>query len=244
MEQFFFFPNPAELARQFAENFRHWLDQQPPGPVTVCLSGGSTPTRIFELWASDYAEVIDWSRVHFFWGDERCVPPDSSESNYGTAKRLWLEPVGIPAANIHPMPAWLEPNLACELYEQEILKFVSDKPHHGPCFDLILLGMGTDGHIASLFPHQLELIHSQRICEIAEHPDSGQRRITLTGTVINQARRIAFLITGQDKQPVFRVYRQQLPGWDQLPISHVRGERIDFFLEDCVSSAAGIREKQ
>lgn len=243
MEQFFFFSNPAELARRFAEDFCQWMDQQGPGPITVCLSGGSTPVRIFELWASDYAKAIDWSRIHFFWGDERCVPPESPESNYGTAKRIWLDPVGIPAANIHPMPAWLEPNLACELYEQEIRKFVPDPSDGFPCFDLILLGMGTDGHIASIFPQQLELIHSHRICETAEHPDSGQRRITLTGTVINRARRIVFLITGKDKQPVFKVYRQQLAGWDRLPISHIRGPQIDFFLEDCLAFGEEIREQ-
>ena len=200
--------------------------------MTVALSGGSAPKLLFELWASQYSDTIDWNRIHFFWGDERCVAAEDSESNYGTAKRLWLDPVGIPDTNVHPVQGESDPPTERLRYEKEIKQYVSSNAEGLPEFDLILLGMGTDGHTASIFPHQNQFLKSTKICEVATHPQSGQQRITLTGPVINAAKHVAFLITGADKANVLEQVILKSGDWESYPASHVAAQEVDFYLDD------------
>jgi 6-phosphogluconolactonase len=189
------FDSPLQLAAAFAADFAAWVDESPAN-MSVCLSGGSTPKLLFSYWASN--PVFDWSRVHFFFGDERCVSPDDPESNFGAADELFFQPAAVPQANIHRIRGEADPVLESIRYAEEIDSLVRNE-NQRPQFDLIMLGMGADGHTASIFPDQMQLMDSSRVCEVAVHPQTRQRRVTLTGDVIANAKRIAFLVTGQDK---------------------------------------------
>lgn len=187
---------PQQVAEDFAHYFAGWAKGKPK--ITVALSGGSTPKVLFRLWAEQYRNNIAWEKVHFFWGDERCVPPDDEESNFKMANDLFFSRVKIPEANIHRIRGEADPEEEARRYSAEITRYVSSRDGL-PSFDMILLGMGADGHTASIFPHQMGLLSSDAVCGVATHPESGQKRITLTGNVINNAKEAAFLVTGWEK---------------------------------------------
>jgi 6-phosphogluconolactonase len=187
-------PDPAALAREAAVRFvaisRAAIAAQ--GRFTVALSGGSTPWLLYEQLV---AQPIDWQQVHVFWGDERCVPPDHPDSNYGMAQRALLSRVAIPAHNVHRLKGELDPAQAAHQYEMELRAVFGTLP----CFDLILLGMGTDAHTASLFPGT-PVLHEQQRWVVAHHVEKLQTdRLTLTPLVINHAANVIFLIAGHDK---------------------------------------------
>jgi 6-phosphogluconolactonase len=225
------FSDPSAVALAFAKDLAAWVKTQPQERITIALSGGSTPKLLFRLWASDDAPAIDWTRIHFFWGDERCVPPDHSDSNYGVVKELFFDPVGISKANIHRVLGENNPNDERVRYENEIKNIVEEDENGIPKFDLIILGMGADGHTASIFPHESELLKSPRIVEVASHPQSGQKRLTLTGPVINNAKKVAFLITGQDKAAVLTQVLHETGQCESFPASHVHAQDLCFYLD-------------
>ena len=215
------FETPQDVANAFASRLIDLLNQSKANgtAATVCLSGGSTPKLLFKTLAQNNADT-DWSPLHFFWGDERCVPSDSQESNYGEADRLFLNQANIPASNIHPVDTSLDPTAAAADYQQQI-EAVATKDSAGiPAFDLMVLGMGDDGHTASIFPHQMELLASEKICDVAAHPVSGQKRVTITGQVISASREICFLITGANKADVLAQILNDQPGSEQYPTRH------------------------
>ena len=164
----------------------------------IALSGGSTPKVAFDHLSANY-QHLDWSRLHLFWGDERCVPPDHEESNYKMTYEHLISKIDIPKTNIHRIKGENVPHKEAQEYSQ-VLQNTLPLKNGVPQFDLVILGMGSDGHTASIFPHQLDLWHSKSLCEVADHPNTGQQRITLTGKIINHAREVAFLITGEDKE--------------------------------------------
>lgn len=176
---------------------------------TIALSGGTTPRGLYELLASKYRALISWSDVQVFWGDERYVPPEDPRSNYRMACETLVDDVPIPRANVHPMPTSLpEIEEAAQAYEQTLM---SHFPGNRPRFDLVLLGMGADGHIASLFPHHPALDEQDRIVAPvrAEHADPPLR-LTLTVPAINHARNVHFLVAGQNKEDaVARVFAEK-----------------------------------
>ncbi|TAE57686.1 MAG: 6-phosphogluconolactonase, partial [Bacteroidetes bacterium] len=154
---------------------------------------------------------------------ERCVPPDHAESNYRMTVEHLLEPLGIPEYQIHRMRGEADPETEARRAGAEILEYVPG--HNGlPRFDLLMLGMGTDGHTLSIFPHQMELLRDPRICAIGIHPESGQQRITLTGPVAAQAARIAFLVTGAAKAPIIQAIQEGLPESQHYPAAHIRAQ--------------------
>jgi 6-phosphogluconolactonase len=176
---------------------------------TIALSGGSTPKILFDLLAKAYRQKIPWQQLQWYWGDERCVPPEDSESNYGMTRSLLLEKVPVPEGNIHRVRGEDPPEKEAIRYAAEIRSCL-DAKEGIPCFDLVILGMGDDGHTASIFPHQMELWDSPALCEVATHPESGQKRISLTGKVINNAALVIFLVTGKSKAgPVAEILKQQ-----------------------------------
>ena len=233
-----FADNPT-VAAAFAEDFCQWVKTQPADKtkLTVALSGGSTPKLLFQEFAENYADKIDWSRIHFFWGDERCVPPDDSESNYGMTKSLLLDHIDIPADNIHRVLGESTPSEERVRCEQEIRDHVEVNDGGVPQFDLMILGMGGDGHTASIFPHEIEFLKSDNICEVATHPESGQKRITLTGKVLDASTRIAFLITGAGKAGVMAEIIGQSGNWQTYPAAHVQNTGpLVFYLDDAAAS--------
>lgn len=195
------FKNKEELTVAFCNEMLKLSHQKEN--FSIALSGGNTPKCIFQKIAADYNNKFDWSRIHLFWGDERCVSPDSSESNYAMTKKYLLDQINIPEKNVHRINGENDPETEAKRYEVEIKSNVKLK-NGLPCFDLVMLGLGEDGHTASIFPNQMNLIDSEKICEVAVHPSSGQKRITLTGRVINIASVITFLVTGESKKEILK----------------------------------------
>lgn len=192
----------AELAQKAAEQ---WvvLAQQAianSGRFTVALSGGSTPKTLYSLLASpEYRGRVDWLRVHLFWGDERCVPPDHPESNYRMVREALLGKIEIPPKNIHRMKGEISPEEAAASYEVELAQFFHLDPGALPRFDLVLLGLGEDGHTASLFPGSAALQETTRLVTTAYVERLHAHRLTLTLPVLNAAAQVSFLISGASK---------------------------------------------
>jgi 6-phosphogluconolactonase len=175
------------------------------GVFTAVLSGGSTPETLYRILASPpYDKNIPWNSVHLFFGDERCVEPTKSESNYRMAYDTLISRIDIPAENIHRMEGELEPASAAQRYEEEVKGFFADRmsPEEAggrPVFDLLLLGLGADGHTLSLFPSTKALDEEERL--VIENYVEGLEswRLTLTFTVVNSASTVVFLVSGEGK---------------------------------------------
>jgi len=168
------------------------------GRFLVALNGGSTPNRFFQLLATDSCDKIDWSKIHIFWGDERCVPLDDPGSCYGQARDLLLSHIPIPDANIHRIKGELGPAEASREYSLTLRGFASP-PLDFPRFDLVFLGMGEDGHTASLFPGSPVDVTEPTMPVTARYQDRPAHRVTLTPIVFNSARMVAFMATGEKK---------------------------------------------
>jgi len=164
----------------------------------VALNGGNTPMRLFRLLATDHRDQVDWKRVHVFWGDERCVPPDDAGSSYGQARDALLSRVPIPDSNIHRIIGELAPVEASGNYSLTVRRFASP-PLEWPRFDLVYLGMGEDGHTASLFPGSPVEEAAPVIPVTAHYQYRPANRVTLTPAVFNSARRVVFMVTGAKK---------------------------------------------
>ena len=167
------------------------------GIVTITLAGGSTPKPLYEKLAE---QDLPWEKIHVFWGDERYVPADHPDSNQGMARRAWLDQVPLPAANIHPMlTSATNPVDAAAQHEAELQAFFKISDGAFPAFDIILLGIGDDGHTASLFPHTEALQVRDRLITVGNK--DGQPRITFTAPLINHAHTVLFLVAGASKRP-------------------------------------------
>lgn len=186
----------------------------------------------FKHLAKHYKNAPEWKSIHLFWGDERMVPSSDAESNYGTALRAFLEEVSIQKENIHPIRGDQDEENEASRYSCEIISYVVENGSL-PSFDLILLGLGDDGHTASVFPNQLDLMYSGRVCEVAEHPKTGQKRITLSGKTINNARNIAFLVTGNKKADIVTSIINKSGDYDSYPAAHVHPDdgRLYWYLD-------------
>ncbi|MDB5035597.1 MAG: pgl [Chlorobi bacterium] len=202
------FPDLESLARAAAESIAAAAGAVPAnGTMSIALSGGDTPAALYRLLAGEYRERIPWQRTHFFWGDERWVPHDSPKSNYRMARETLLDPLGIPAANIHPIPTDLpDPETAALAYEEE-LRLHFKAPF--PTFDILLLGMGDDGHTASLFPGIAALSERRRGVVVTQSPVEPATRITLTFPALERSRRTIFLIAGEKKRPIISMMFEQ-----------------------------------
>ena len=197
----------ADLNRRAAEEFIRLTGRsvQSAGRFAVALSGGSTPRGLYELLASDsYRGRIPWPKVHFFWGDERCVAPDHPESNYRMAREALLAGISIPAENVHRMAGEKEPAAAAGEYENELKKFFHLAGGALPRFDLILLGLGEEGHTASLFPGSAALAESK--CMVMAHyvEKLKAHRLTLTLPVLNHGAEVVFLVSGSNKAKIVK----------------------------------------
>jgi 6-phosphogluconolactonase len=197
------FRSPYELADMFAMRMIGMINESAiiKRPVSVALSGGTMPELFFSLLGDHYSNSVPWEYVHLFWVDERCVPPDDRDSNYGMTRRHLIDKIEIPSQNVHRIKGEEYPETESLRYSAEISGSVPERDGF-PVFDLILLGLGADGHTASIFPGHLDQFFSDKICEVAVHPVTNKPRITLTGRVINNAGSIAFLVTGIGKAEV------------------------------------------
>jgi 6-phosphogluconolactonase len=201
------FGSPQELFQATAEKFCSLGSRalQDHGKFTVALSGGSTPRGLHQELATHFAPRLDWSKVFFFWGDERHVPPDSPESNYRMAKETLLSKLPIPAENIFRVPAELpDARQAAAKYEQTLQQFFHLTPDSFPRFDFILLGMGPDGHTASLFPGTAALQEKDHLVVSNWIEKLNTFRITFTYPVLNDAACVMFLVNGDEKAEMVR----------------------------------------
>lgn len=199
------FQTPFELAETAALDIVGMIREadERNALFTIALSGGKTPGLLFSVLAGHFGGSVNWKMVHFFWVDERCVPPDDAESNYGMTKSSLLGMINIPPANIHRMRGEDDPAAEAVRYSGEMDQNI-EKRNGLPLFDLIILGIGEDGHTASIFPGNEKLFSSRKICLTAVNPYTRQKRLTITGRVINNAVRVIFLVTGQNKAAIVR----------------------------------------
>jgi 6-phosphogluconolactonase len=221
-------------ARFIARSLREVLDAQER--ATLVLSGGSTPRRIYRKLAEETSSWTGWRRVHIFWGDERSVPPDHEASNYRMAKESLLLHGMIPELNVHRVKGEAPPGEAAGFYEEEIRRFFSLRSGELPRFDLILLGLGTDGHVASLFPHLAGGGDESASVTVTSGGVPRVERITLTMSCINHASRVAFIVSGKSKAAVVRsVLEEADPSLPATSVRPLRGETT-WFLDGAAAS--------
>ena len=212
------FSDKEELAEQFSSFLQSFLNREKE--VHLALSGGSTPKIVFDALAANHGEQIPWELVHLYWGDERCVPPTDEQSNFRMTRDHLLSKIDIPEENVHRILGEADPQEAAFGYG-EIIRQNLPSENGIPKFDLVILGMGDDGHTASIFPHQIELWDSHDLCKVAVHPESGQRRITITGQLINNADKVVFLVTGANKSGKVREIINQEGDFKNYPAALV-----------------------
>jgi len=219
----------VEVARQAIESRGRFL---------VALSGGGTPSGLYRLLASaSFRDQIAWDKTFVFWGDERCVPPDDEGSNYRQAEDVLLRHVPIPDKNILRIKGEFAPNLASDAYAQ-ILKEFAHPNLDWPRFDLVLLGMGDDGHTASLFPGSPVETSSPTLAVTADYQDRPANRVTLTPLVINSARNVLFLVSGESKALTLSVVLSDTSNQKLYPAQRIHptdGELIWFVDESAAS---------
>jgi 6-phosphogluconolactonase len=213
-------PDPAALAQHVAE----WMTSAAlaaNGTFRVSLSGGSTPKRLYQLLASDkFRSRFPWQLVSWYWGDERFVPYDHPESNYRMVREAMFAKAPVPPDNIHPVPVDASPQEAARRYERTLQQTygapILDPTR--PLFDLMLLGLGPDGHTASLLPEEPVLQERERWVAVVAR-GRPEVRITMTYPVIESSRRVAFLVTGREKAAILRAIRS---GGSRVPAAQVR----------------------
>ena len=225
--------SPSDVARATADRFvASALDAiQQRGTFRVALSGGSTPKQVYPLLLEPQRrDAVDWGSVQFFWGDERAVPPDHPESNFGVAYGTLISQLpGVRPDRIHRMPAEAEDLDAAALsYESELRLAFGARGDEPPLFDLIWLGMGPDGHTASLFPGSTALDETQRWVVAAWAPAQEAWRMTLTFPVLRAARQTLFVVTGADKAEALERVRA---GDEELPAARVTGDGVDWLVD-------------
>ena len=218
------YPDIATLSHDAAQHIVRIANESIAtyGRFTMALSGGTTPRKTYELLGSEpYSRQINWTLVHIFWGDERSVPPESPDSNYRMAHEILLSKIPVPAVQVHRMLA-NEPNrdAASQEYVEEMQRvFATDDI---PSFDLIQLGMGPEGHTASLFPHQEALHEERRLVMPVSVPKPPPDRLTFTPPLLNAARNILFLVTGSDKADALHAVLEGPYQPDEYPTQIVR----------------------
>ena len=194
--------NAAILAQKattiFNQTAKESIDRQ--GRFVVAISGGATPRRMYRMLAEEpCGSAIPWDKTYIFWVDERCVPENDPASNFGVAKKDFLNRVPVPGDQVYPMPGELPPKQGAQKYQKVLIEFFNLKDGRFPIFDLIFLGMGTDGHTASLFPGHRTVDEKKRLVVAVKGGDPDVNRLTLTLPVLNRARQIVFLISGKEK---------------------------------------------
>lgn len=196
------------------------------------LSGGDTPLKLYEKLAQ---EKLDWSRIHFFWGDERCVSIDNAGNNFGGVKKVWFDKIG--ATNIHRILSELEPAEAANKYANTLRDF-SEPPLDWPRFDLVLLGMGDDGHTASLFPGSPVDVPTPTLAVKAYYQDRPTNRVTLTQNVFNSARNIFFLVTGAGKAETLCRVLSDVETPEELPAQRINPSdgKVIWFVDEAAAS--------
>ena len=201
---------------------------------SVILTGGLTASRVYQYFgAPGFGDEIPWESVHLFWTDERCVSPESNESNFGSTQRSLLNNISIPDENIHRIHGEDDPKTAANRYAFEIQNHIALKNNSKFCFDWVLMGLGMDGHTASLFPGQEALYNPQGFCDVAQHPETNQKRITLTVPLFQYAKHITYHVVGSEKAGVISLLISESSESNLYPAAQIPGE---WYLDEAAAS--------
>jgi len=202
MKKILVFTAVEKLSIYLKELIKSKADNLPDGEyLSVAISGGSTPKEIFKHFSTSEQEDVNWEKVRLFWVDERCVPPDDDDSNFNMIRNNLLDNINIPAENVYRIYGENDPEAEALRYSR-IIKESVETVNGLPGFEIVLLGLGEDGHIASIFPGNQSLFDSTKYCEAVTHPQTGQHRITVTGPLINNAEVVIFIVTGSGKAEI------------------------------------------
>jgi 6-phosphogluconolactonase len=237
------YPDLESLSRAAAELFVQTASKAvtEDGRFSVVLSGGSTPTRLYELLAtSEYSDAVPWAKTYVFWGDERCVPLNDPLNNAHNALHTFLYKVPLAPDQVYRIESDKSPHEAAQRYEAALREYFGDNP---PCFDLIFLGLGENGHTASLFPGTPILNETKSWVADVYVAEQKMYRVSMTTSIINQASRIVFLVSGMKKANVLREVIESTNVGSQMPaslIAPVRGELYWF----CDREAAALLDEQ
>ena len=237
------FPSSKDMAKKIA---RSWCERAQRAAenhrvFSVVVSGGSTGPALYrEMATPEWRGRIPWEWVHIFWADERCVPPDHEESNYRAVSSFLLKHIAIPEENVHRIRGEEDPAEESERYAKEIQRHQELRQEDASLFDWVCLGVGRDGHTASLFPGG-DLFQSRNICEAVQHPQTGQSRITLTPMAIERSNRITYHVIGREKaRIVSKLASVSSPGGEDYPTAQIPGE---WFLDREAASNLRLGEK-
>jgi 6-phosphogluconolactonase len=229
------FPDPEAMALEIAHQWYYGALEasKKKNLFTVVLSGGATALQVYrKIGTPQWNDKMPWEVIHIFWADERCVPPWHEESNYFNIQRTVLKDLSIPAENIHRICGENKPSVESARYEEDILDLMAFRNDEQKLFDWVLLGVGSDGHTASLFPGKDFLLDSQDICVVVKNPATGQNRITLTPYALNQSNRITYHVVGRDKAVIVSDLISK-SGSKRFPTGHIEGE---WFLDTAAGS--------
>ena len=237
------FPTPEAMALASAHLIASRVEKAAAtrGIARIAISGGSTPKAIFQLLADPsgpFLNTVPWDKLQIYWVDERCVGPDDPESNYGVCRDLLLSKVPIPSANVFRMEGELDPEEAAARYESTLRNTMKLEGAESPAFDLVTLGMGPDGHTASLFPHTAALDEIGRLVVANHVAQKDTWRITLTWPVINQAAEVVFLVDGASKTDVLAEVLTGPRDIERLPSQLIRPSngKLLFLLDEAAAA--------
>lgn len=192
------YASPVQASQALITRMLEAMDMEPERPFTIALSGGTTPAVLFEVWEREYAAYTPWTRIYFYWVDERCVPPTDDQSNFGLADRLLLSKVGISPTHYFRIVGEGVPQEEARLYSS-LVKATVPTEDGVPVFDFVLLGIGEDGHTSSIFPDRKDLLASEEPYCVSVNPYNKTVRICMTGRPLIQAKHTCFLVTGKNK---------------------------------------------
>lgn len=232
------FLSPEDAASKIAEEITEMVtaNSMENNDTFISLSGGSTPKTLFNKISDEFADRIDWNRVHLFWGDERCVPPDDKQSNYGMTKDYLLDNINIPEANVHRIRGEDDPAEEAARIAEEIKTFVPFV-NSLPQFDLSILGLGEDGHTASLFPGKKLKNIAEKTAGVAVHPESGQKRISLTSEVVSNSKQNIFFVTGEKKADIIYDIMSRKDSGKKYPAARIKAsEMLKWYLDERAAS--------
>ena len=236
------FPSSIETSRALILRLVELMNEEPDRIFNIAVSGGNTPALMFDLWANEYLDITPWNRMKIYWVDERCVPPEDSDSNYGMMRNLLLGIAPIPYENVFRIRGEAKPVKEAVRYS-ELVKQQLPYRLGWPEFDIVLLGAGDDGHTSSIFPGQENLLTSTSSYVVSIHPCNGQQRIAMTGYPILNARHVIFLITGKNKADVVEEICNSGDTGPAAYIAH-HAQNVELFIDKGAASYIGDASKE
>ena len=236
------FPSSIETSRALILRLVELMNEEPDRIFNIAVSGGNTPALMFDLWANEYLDITPWNRMKIYWVDERCVPPEDSDSNYGMMRNLLLGIAPIPYENVFRIRGEAKPVKEAVRYS-ELVKQQLPYRLGWPEFDIVLLGAGDDGHTSSIFPGQENLLTSTSSSVVSIHPCNGQKRIAMTGYPILNARHVIFLITGKNKADVVEEICNSGDTGPAAYIAH-HAQNVELFIDKGAASYIGDASKE